>query len=75
MTEVHAEDRHELQVSGMSCDSCAAHVEAALSEVEGVRDVTVQLESGCARVEGEFIDPNRLVEAIARAGYGVRSAS
>ena len=75
MTEIQGEDRHELHVSGMNCDSCAAHVEAALLEVDGVRAAIVRLESSSARVEGESIDPNRLVEAIARAGYGVSSAS
>lgn len=75
MPQTHAESRHELEVGGMSCDSCAARVKAALMEVDGVRNVTVRLESGGARVEGESIDPSHLVEAITRAGYGVRSAS
>ena len=75
MPQTHVESRHELEVSGMSCESCAARVEGALLEVDGVRSATVRLESGGARVEGESIDPNHLVEAITRAGYGVRPAS
>lgn len=68
-------EHHELMVSGMSCGSCAAHVEEALREVGGVRATSVDLNSGRATVEGESIDTNQLVEAVTRAGYGVRPAA
>lgn len=65
-------NRHELEVSGMSCDSCAARVVAALQGVEGVQSASVDLESGRASIVGDSIDTNQLVEAVTRAGYGVR---
>jgi copper chaperone CopZ len=71
----HTARRHHLEVSGMSCDNCVSHVEEALLGVEGVSQAKVDLESGHADVEGESIDANQLVEAVSRAGYGVRSAN
>lgn len=62
---------HEFEVSGMSCGSCVAHVEEALREGEGVREVSVDLESGRATVAGDSIDTGELAEAVTRAGYGV----
>jgi copper chaperone CopZ len=35
-----------LKVEGMSCPSCVNHIEGALREVKGVREVNVQLEQG-----------------------------
>ncbi|GIK83220.1 MAG: hypothetical protein BroJett024_43250 [Alphaproteobacteria bacterium] len=74
MTNTGVTDRHELEVSGMSCDSCVAHVEEALQAVDGVQRTSVDLDSGLAIVEGASIDTNQLVEAVSRAGYGVRPA-
>src|SRR3970040_1163201 len=39
-----------LDVRGMTCASCVAHVEGALKEVEGVTTATVNLGLGTARV-------------------------
>jgi copper chaperone CopZ len=39
-----------LPVQGMSCASCVAHVEGALSELDGVTSATVNLGLGTARV-------------------------
>jgi copper chaperone CopZ len=74
MSEFEASARYELEVTGMSCDSCVAHVAEALQAVEGVRSARVDLDAGRAVVEGEAIDSNHLIEAVTRAGYGVRSA-
>lgn len=74
MTNTRVTDHHELEVSGMSCGSCAAHVEEALQAVDGVQRTSVDLDSGRATVEGASIDTNQLVEAVSRAGYGVRPA-
>ena len=62
---------HQLEVSGMSCGSCVAHVEEALREVEGVREVSVDLDSSRATVTGDSIAADRLADAVVRAGYGV----
>lgn len=68
-----AREQYELIVSGMSCDACLVKVEDALQQVQGVRGSRVDLESGQAIVEGGAVDSNQLVEAVIRAGYGVRS--
>ncbi|HLC02246.1 MAG TPA: mercury(II) reductase [Anaerolineales bacterium] len=68
----------ELDVSGMTCDSCAVHVENALRRVPGVRQATVPgWKSGRASVvAGGEIDPAALRASMAEAGYtaAVRTA-
>lgn len=60
-----------LQVEGMSCGSCAANVERALCAVPGAERVSVDLAGGRARIEGAP-DPQQLVTAIQRAGFGAQ---
>ncbi|HSZ14275.1 MAG TPA: heavy metal translocating P-type ATPase [Solirubrobacteraceae bacterium] len=64
----------ELDVTGMSCGSCAARVQAALCSAPGVEHASVNYATGRASVEvarGE--DPRLLVEAVERIGYGARA--
>ncbi|MBU6467821.1 MAG: heavy metal translocating P-type ATPase [Betaproteobacteria bacterium] len=66
--------KKHLAVSGMTCASCVAHVEAALAKVSGVKQATVNLATESAEVvveEGvvEGID-SQLVRAVVAAGYG-----
>jgi copper chaperone CopZ len=63
----------ELSVEGMTCSGCAKAVNRALSQVSGVTAVTVDLETGRARVEGPA-SPDTLVAAVARTGFGARPA-
>ena len=61
----------ELDIQGMTCESCATHVEKALKSVPGVVDVSVPgWESGQAivKVEDE-INPGDLETAVEEAGY------
>ena len=65
--------RAELQISGMTCASCAAAVEEALMEVEGVSEARVNLGKETAMVE---LDPSKagladLERAVSDAGYAV----
>lgn len=69
-----ARERLELEVRGMTCDSCAEHVEKALSSVPGVKKVHVpgwQSARASIVVEGE-VDPEALSAAVAQAGYTAR---
>ena len=62
----------EFDIQGMTCDSCALHVERALKKVAGVQEAEVSgWESGRASVvlEGE-VDSQALIESVRRAGYG-----
>ena len=60
----------KLNVTGMMCQHCVAHVTKALEGVEGVSSVDVSLEAGTATVEAaEGVSDDALVAAVADAGY------
>ena len=62
---------HVVEITGMTCDSCASHVEKALLGVPGVRRAEVSYRQGIARVSAEkVLDPAALATAIQTAGYG-----
>lgn len=63
----------QLSVHGMTCGSCVRHVANALRGVEGVRDVTVDMRVGQARVVGEDdLDGATLCAALTAAGYSAQ---
>ena len=64
-------ERLELNVRGMTCDSCAVHVEHALKSVKGVHEAQVPAwDLGQATVVAEAgIDPAWLSEAVRHSGY------
>jgi Cu+-exporting ATPase len=72
-----ARDEVTLEISGMSCASCVAHVEGALMELEGVLKATVNLGLGIARVEyiPDLVPPARMVQAVEVVGYAARVRS
>ncbi|MDD6339352.1 MAG: heavy metal translocating P-type ATPase [Butyrivibrio sp.] len=55
-------------VKGMSCAACSARVEKAVSKVNGVNNVTVNLLTGQMVVEG-YADDKDIVSAVKNAGY------
>jgi mercuric reductase len=63
--------RIELDIQGMTCDSCALHVEKALKKVAGVHRVDVPgWESGRATVDLKGnVDNRALSESVRQAGY------
>ena len=56
-------------VTGMSCASCQAHVEKAVSKVPGVKAVSVSLLTNSMGVEGTA-DSAAVIAAVEKAGYG-----
>ncbi len=64
-------DPLELDVSGMTCGSCAARVQRALSRQQGVTDALVNYATGRATVEfgPDGPDAEELVAAVRSAGY------
>eukprot|EP00966_Prymnesium_polylepis_P225276 5210721-Prymnesium_polylepis.1 len=60
-----------LRVGGMVCGHCVDDVRQTLEAVPGAADVSVELESGLVRVDGEA-SPEALIEAVQAGG---RSAS
>ncbi len=64
--------RVQIPVRGMTCASCAAHVEKALSAVPGVREAEVNLATERATVDlGEDVPAAALAKAVRDAGYDV----
>lgn len=60
----------KLNVEGMSCQHCVAHVTQALEAVEGVSKATVSLDEKSAVVElSSDVDDSALVDAVVQAGY------
>lgn len=62
-----------LDVEGMMCAKCQAHVQKALEGIAGVSAVEVSLENSTASVtmESEIAD-EKLAEAVTEAGYEVK---
>ncbi|MGG4774409.1 heavy metal translocating P-type ATPase [Paenalcaligenes sp. Me52] len=65
-----------LPIEGMSCASCVGRVEAALSKVEGVSTVSVNLATERADIQASGqIDRQALVQAVEKSGYTVPAGS
>ncbi len=61
-----------LQVNGMNCGHCESKVKSFVSEVEGVKDIKVNLQT--KQVEVEFESPatlDSIKEAILDSGFEV----
>ncbi len=66
-------ERLELPIEGMTCASCAARVEKRLNRLEGVNaTVNYATETASVSFDPGSVEPERLVEAVERAGYGAR---
>jgi Cu2+-exporting ATPase/Cu+-exporting ATPase len=60
-----------LSIEGMSCGHCVRHITSALSGIQGVTSVQVDLAQKRAVVEGSALDDIQLTAAVADAGYQV----
>ena len=61
-----------IKIKGMSCQHCVMAVTRALSAVDGIKDVNVDLKSGMATyAESKTIDPAVIAAAIKKAGYEI----
>lgn len=59
-----------LQIKGMTCESCVVHIKEALTQVEGVRSVSVSYTKGTAQLETESsTSPTALIAAVTGLGY------
>ena len=67
-------DSVALALEGMHCASCVSTIEQALAEVPGVSEASVNLGTASARVRGEGLDTQRLIEAVRASGYEARVA-
>ncbi|MFG3016270.1 heavy-metal-associated domain-containing protein [Streptomyces cinerochromogenes] len=64
-------DQKQYNVTGMSCEHCAASIREEVSEVPGVSEVVVDLAADAVTVLGTDLDDERLRAAIVEAGYGI----
>ncbi len=69
----HTSDVIMVKVSGMTCGKCVSRVQKGLAKLEGVDQVTVDLESGMARVQGNVMEAC-IIECILEVGYAAESA-
>ena len=61
-----------VKIKGMSCNHCVMAVTKALKEIDGVKDVKVDLEKGEAIFdETKPVDMNVVKGQIKKAGYEV----
>ncbi|PVZ60889.1 heavy-metal-associated domain-containing protein [Arthrobacter sp. H-02-3] len=64
-----------VSISGMHCGHCVSSVTEELQELEGVQDVSVDLNKGGVSVvtitSASELDPEEISEAVAEAGYTV----
>ena len=64
------QDTH-LDVSGMTCRSCAGRVQAALRDLDGVCHIDIDLPAGRVTVHHDptLTAPAELAQAVGEAGY------
>lgn len=63
-----------LKIKGMSCQHCVMAVTKALKEIDGLQDITVDLEKGEASFkEIKPVDKALIKDRIKKAGYEVVS--
>jgi copper chaperone len=61
-----------LKVKGMSCQHCVMSVTKALSQLDGIKNVQVDLAKGEVRFDNtEEVASSRIAKAIEEAGYEV----
>jgi Cu+-exporting ATPase len=65
-------EKFEIPIEGMHCVNCAARIEKALNEVEGVHaNVNFANEKAYVEFDPGKADPNRLVEVVEKNGFKV----
>ncbi|UFU06367.1 heavy-metal-associated domain-containing protein [Ruania halotolerans] len=64
-----------IDVTGMTCGGCVAHVTEELQSLEGVKDVSVELDAGGTStvtvISDAPLNEQSLRAAVAEAGYDV----
>ncbi|MFB0615018.1 heavy-metal-associated domain-containing protein [Streptomyces sp. AGS-58] len=68
-------DQKQYNVTGMSCEHCAASIREEVTEVPGVSEVVVDLAANAVTVDGTDLDDERLRAAIVEAGYGIADST
>lgn len=61
--------KQQYDITGMTCSACSAHVEKAVKNVQGTKNVSVNLLTNSMTVETEA-DAAAVITAVQSAGYG-----
>ncbi len=69
------EEQRTYNVTGMTCEHCAAAVNAGLSRLSGVSAVEVDVPSGVVVLRGSAIDGEAVRDAVRAAGYDLSEYS
>ena len=70
MEAIRTEDRVELEITGMTCASCAARIEKKLNRVEGVTASVNYATEKAAVVYPPEVSPADLIAVVEGIGYG-----
>ena len=65
-------EKLKFDISGMTCSSCASHVNRAVSKLKGVKNVNVNLLLNNMEVEfdNKILKSDDIIQAVEEAGYG-----
>ena len=62
----------DFKIKGMSCAACSARVEKAVSSLQGIDSVSVNLLTNSMQVEGSATE-KEIIDAVVKAGYGAKA--
>lgn len=64
--------KQKFNITGMTCSACSAHVEKAVSKMEGVRSAAVSLmtNSMVAEYDEGVVTAQDIIQAVTASGYG-----
>ncbi len=65
-------EKQKFNITGMTCSACSAHVEKAVSRLEGVKAASVNLlaNSMTAEYDENILSPEDIIAAVIQSGYG-----
>ena len=63
----------KFNIQGMTCSSCSSHVEKSVKNLNGIKNVNVNLLSNTmiAEYDEKYLDDNIIIKAVIDAGYGI----
>ena len=69
--------KNSFNVTGMTCSACSARVEKAVSKLDGIGQVSVNLLTNSMKAEYDetAVTAQEIIDAVIKAGYGASEAS
>lgn len=67
----------KFDIQGMTCSSCSSHVDRAVNQLKGIKNVSVNLLSNSMTLEYDenIIATDEIIKAVVNAGYGATLVS